>query len=150
MTRDAGQTLNVLPYKQIPLGLSLRRNAVHMPANSMSTMRQTSCTAHTECEMNGCLIAGRVRMTQNCHKKLLLPCVKVGQREWTWPLAWYGRNNMQTALNLAHAIGDPDHTEYYFPLNRNKFQYSTIKQHTAAQFPTLAQSHFTTRTLHHF
>ena len=104
---------------QISLRLSPRRTAVHMPADSMSTMRPTSCAAHTECKMNGWLIVGRVRMTQNCQRTLLLPCVKVGQREWTWPLGWCGCNNMQSALNLAHAIGDPDHHECYFSVSKH-------------------------------
>jgi len=71
MSRDAGQTLDLLPYTQITLRLSLRRTAVHMPADAMSTLRPpTSCAAHAECEMNGWLIVGQVRMTQNCQKKV--------------------------------------------------------------------------------
>ena len=49
MSRDAGQILDLLPYTQITLRLSLQCTAVHMPADSMSTLRPTSCAAHTEC-----------------------------------------------------------------------------------------------------
>jgi hypothetical protein len=67
MSRDTGQ---ILPYTQITPRLSLRRTAVHMPADSMSTLRPTSCAAHAECEMDGWLIVRRVRMTQNCQKEV--------------------------------------------------------------------------------
>ena len=70
MSRDAGQTLDLLPYTQITLRLSLRRTVVHMPADAMSALRPTSYAAHAECEMDGWLIVGRVRMTQNCQKKV--------------------------------------------------------------------------------
>jgi len=58
-------------------------------------------------------------MTQNCQRKLPTPCVKAGQREWTWSLGWCGCNNMQSDLNLAQDIVDPDHNECYFSVSKH-------------------------------